>query len=537
MYKRWAWLIAICGCCLAGCSLDAVPDRGNKCPSDPSEQKGISYIIKNDGELCHSDDCPDEYADSFTVGFCPVDIPDCHQNAEKEYYCMIKCPLDQAACDNKCIDSLSNHEHCGAKGNCNEETIGLNYQGKTCKFDEKCQDGECIKTPCTTGKMCNDICTDINTSRENCGECGHQCEIGEFCENGKCQNSTAVCKDNECSYQNTCVIVPEHCGPNCQDCTSIENTVSGGTNCRQSGECYVTHCADGYHIAQDERSCVINTKEECGLPTSSSVENCLKLPFDIVDCVAGKCDSKCGDTSHEYNNTCEPDDDTNCGDHNHNCNVSHGKGKCINKECQLESCETGYHKYNGECEPNTDEHCGEHDINCSSVIKNGTGSCKEAKCTATKCDNDYHLFSGTCEKDDNSHCGDHDKACPSGAICINKTCYAESCNAQTNALTCKDMKSTCRIPAKETGYRCVPFEEINSNCFVNDEGTKASCTYYLSEKRPGVTGKCIYDPSRADPLKKGWKPSGWTCECNSSTAIFELYCFIKTEDKYCCKEP
>ncbi|MBO4349448.1 MAG: hypothetical protein J6A01_00680 [Proteobacteria bacterium] len=537
MYRLRSLTIAALICAITGCSLEDIPARGEKCPPDLTDGKQISFIVKQDNSRCQIDECT-EYADSVTNGFCPPEIYSCYQNSEMDYYCMTTCPAGQVACDTKCIDPKSNEAYCGASGNCNAPKEGDNFKGVICKSDEICKEGKCIKAPCTTGEMCNDICTDLNIDPKNCGECGHQCEIGEFCESGKCKNSTTVCNDNYCSFQNTCINERDHCGPQCLDCTTtIANAAPDSTECRSSGECYVLRCADNYHIAKDNKSCIINSKEECGLPDSTKVENCLSNTFDIVDCVKGQCESKCGESSHEYEGKCEPDDEYNCGKHGNKCQYDNGEPACVQKTCQLKGCKPNYHEYNGTCELDSNDHCGHHDIHCSEAIEHGNGICENGKCKATTCDLDYHEYSGICEKDDDANCDGHGKACPKDATCKEKECLAVKCSESTNALRCLDTSMICRIPMDETNYRCISFVDSNNGCFRNDRKTPARCTYYLSEKRPGVTGNCIYDPAKADPVHSGWTPSGWTCECDSPTKSFELYCLDDKGniDRYCCK--
>jgi hypothetical protein len=40
--------------------------------------------------------------------------------------------------------------------------------------------------PGANEQVCNGMCTNLNTDRNNCGMCGTACGMGHFCFNGKC---------------------------------------------------------------------------------------------------------------------------------------------------------------------------------------------------------------------------------------------------------------------------------------------------------------------------------------------------------------
>ncbi len=237
---------------------------------------------------------------------------------------------------------------------------------------------------------------------------------------------------------------------------------------------------------------------------------------------------------HSFGAGCEKDDNEHCGSHDKACYDEHGTTQCVAGQCQIDTCNDGYHIFETICESDSREHCGSHDIDCTNMT-GGKGECRNGSCAVTTCNADYHLFDNTCEKDDDDHCGDHANKCPIGAVCKDKECLAQTCSEYTNALRCTDTGKICRIPANKSTYECIDESENNANCFVNDKGTPGSCTSYKTQGRDGVTGTCIYDPSKADPDHRGWRTKGWTCECNPSTAEFELHCYINNDYKYCCK--
>lgn len=58
-----------------------------------------------------------------------------------------KCGAEgQVLCSNVCIDPSTNSDHCGAKGNCNTNSVGSgHYKGSKCLPDQLCVDGVCSK--------------------------------------------------------------------------------------------------------------------------------------------------------------------------------------------------------------------------------------------------------------------------------------------------------------------------------------------------------------------------------------------------------
>jgi hypothetical protein len=82
------------------------------------------------------------------------------------------CPTGQGFCNGRCLDVMSNPDHCGT---CD----------KTCDADLGCSNGLCGctrgETACTTG------CVDAKTDRNNCGSCGRVCGGGQECNDGECR--------------------------------------------------------------------------------------------------------------------------------------------------------------------------------------------------------------------------------------------------------------------------------------------------------------------------------------------------------------
>jgi hypothetical protein len=82
------------------------------------------------------------------------------------------CPPGQDVCDSRCVDLLSDVEHCGA---CGAACTG----GSMCAGASGCV--------CPDGlTFCAGACVDLNTSASHCGECGNFCSIGSACNGGTC---------------------------------------------------------------------------------------------------------------------------------------------------------------------------------------------------------------------------------------------------------------------------------------------------------------------------------------------------------------
>lgn len=114
------------------------------------------------------------------------------------------CPDGTFECDGRCVDLLSDPDHCGncatrcprpegAVAQCIDAECSLTCPGlggRSVDFDndpENC--GRCgNRCPGPPGFLtaCPDRCTLIDWDASNCGECGHVCPEGTTCEEGEC---------------------------------------------------------------------------------------------------------------------------------------------------------------------------------------------------------------------------------------------------------------------------------------------------------------------------------------------------------------
>jgi hypothetical protein len=121
------------------------------------------------------------------------------------------------SCENKCVDNLTNPEHCGKCGTkctlpdeicsggtcsckndftrCSNGCFDLKFDeqncgvcGKVCESGYDCINGECVIQ--TGAKLCDNVVKFINKDSENCGDCGVKCTAEQACVNGKCDCPT-----------------------------------------------------------------------------------------------------------------------------------------------------------------------------------------------------------------------------------------------------------------------------------------------------------------------------------------------------------
>ena len=183
---------------------------------------------------------------------------------------------------------------------------------------------------CEAGQIaCGEFCTDPDTDRFNCGECGNVCDLLEECDNGTCkckdpyEDCGGTCVDpridrrncgmcgNECDPLAQCVggrcVCPpgwENCGGKCVDlstdpknCGACGNACTGERLCNGAGECSL-ECEPGYAM--------------CGMPPDRF---CADLDTDVYNC--GECFNACSFYDHSTP-LCD------AGDCDYVCDVGYG---------------------------------------------------------------------------------------------------------------------------------------------------------------------------------------------------------------------
>jgi hypothetical protein len=95
------------------------------------------------------------------------------------------CDSGDTLCGPDCVDLDTNPYNCGQCGvNCTDIANGRS----------KCSYGTCILVACPLrygdcNQVAKDGCEiDLYVDVKNCGECGHACSVGQYCEKGICRN-------------------------------------------------------------------------------------------------------------------------------------------------------------------------------------------------------------------------------------------------------------------------------------------------------------------------------------------------------------
>ncbi|MGI5829929.1 MAG: hypothetical protein ACOX8U_07170 [Bradymonadia bacterium] len=189
-----------------------------------------------------------------------------------------------ATLEKPCVDTV---ELCGnACKNCTENATNASCENGLC-FAKECnkyyhpekRDGHVVCVSNTPVSCAPPTIESVDSSPSNCttlpnaksSYCGEEgyCVITE-CNDGyhivKGQNSDDSCAPNSGF---ACADTTSSQPVNCYE--SITNSVV--TSC-DKGKCIVKECAPGYHIGNDDKSCVANTKSACGLPDSNAIVGC-----------------------------------------------------------------------------------------------------------------------------------------------------------------------------------------------------------------------------------------------------------------------
>ena len=431
------------------------------------------------------------------VVFCPISI-DGHLD-EEDYKLLSGCNLANGTGCTEDMEAFGDMHICkcsdGKTERCGKDNIIKCDGGNTscnCATGENCSEEE-LQT-CNPSLECgddehiyNDACEP--DSIENCGkhdkkcvaengtlacvkkECVvDSCETGYVLDYGKCVAiGDVVCPDMFHVNGDACELdTAENCGKHGNQCPGIEN---GSPACVR-GTCDIS-CNSGYHLydSEDGKICEEDTLLQCGShdrDCGAVLEHAEAFVCDNGSCLATLCEVgyhvheeshkcvineiSCDKDYHLYKNSCEMDDDENCGEHGVLCHDDHGFSVCWERACMSTTCEAGYHvplypdeleKWNPfrscvpDCEKGTHwnhrrEKCVEDDFyNCGEDQRSCryfgmiNGECINGECVATECydrynlvdgecvpcKTGYHGYEGSCEKDTYENCGRHGRKC------------------------------------------------------------------------------------------------------------------------------
>lgn len=469
-----------CGSCGNACDKDEICSNGNcmkyscddpamtLCPfTTGSACKDLSNDVENCG-ICGTS-CEARKPFKTQVIGCVESL--CQYTCEAGF---ANCPASSDTFNCISLESMkSDRAHCGScnnvckddevcsEGSCRKASCGnaclegsecVNRPDKcgpgclNCGEGGSCVDGTCVKASCGNACLSGGVCVNTN---DKCGPGCAKCSPTELCKDGVC---TAVSCENACFDGTICSNTNEKCGTGCQNCSRISGAES--TSC-DNGACVVSKCQTNQHITADKRECAINTDVACGTSTSNVTRDCTKA-------------------------------------------FENGVGTCVNSQCVLGSCASGYNKVGNTC---------------------------------IKCTSNQHFYDagGYCEDDSEANCGSHGRSCASYQSCIAKKCELVNCTAEVEGEACNG--GVCKTTGSTGGsnIQCVDANKRDTECFIDNKAI--SC-----KSRSGATGTCIYDPVLAG--KYAGRSEHWTCECTEATKVFCLStsgsykCTNKSDCKY-----
>jgi hypothetical protein len=160
------------------------------------------------------------------------------------------CDVTEACCDNQCVDTNTDFDHCGI---CTNACI----EGKA----DACFNGQCVcgaEFECPeTQTCCSGACVDTDDDRNNCGACGTICAPNETCVASGCEvcEGVAICGNLCLTEPNACCTADDCSDTICRPAVgcSAENTcqfenAADGTPCgfiEEGDECLQGECIPG----------------------------------------------------------------------------------------------------------------------------------------------------------------------------------------------------------------------------------------------------------------------------------------------------
>ena len=314
-----------CGGCGIKCSEQVKPHAALVSGSEQCVEGKCQFVCQDEGndhyENCGSEGqllCVNKKKDPNHCGTCG------HVCEGDNSFCLngecsaSKCDANQCTVTN-CVNS---NIACGSKClNCNDVMHG---KTTSCSDDGKCKVTECFTGYHLAGAEGNFTCEpNTNTScglfnKANASDCTKMenstagtCNVNE----GKCE---LTCKPTHHLYDNGEKVVCEansttHCLEHGKECTlpSYAKTM----RCNDTAGCVVDECNAGYHIATDDKSCVINSDSSCGSSQSNRTSNCNsahsgwasgKCNKELGTCSLQSCNSEYSDLRNVQLNLCIP---------------------------------------------------------------------------------------------------------------------------------------------------------------------------------------------------------------------------------------
>jgi len=352
-----------------------------------------------------------------------------------------------------------------------EQTI-TNTSGGTVEL--RVEQPNCCPEPSMT--LCEDGCQFYLTDVNNCGGCGIECALDEFCSEGACE---PICPSGQTL-----------CGETCLDLqTDASNCGACGSACDP-----FYRCTDG------------TCEPDCPPGDSLCGDTCVDLQTDASNC--GACGTECGAVYLCSSGTCEPNcppgetvcgqacfdlltDEAHCGACGAACDPLY---RCTAGACEPD-CPPGQILCGSVClDPLTDQnHCGGCGIVCDADEFCGAGTCQPICPGQTLCGD-------TCAdlQSDPLNCGSCGNACGSNQICTSGGCMTcrpprgTACNNQcvnthTDPFNCGGCGNVCDF----------------SNCPSIGQGTCSQGSSCICAPAPLTTGSLL----PFEPVPRSAKPA------------------------------
>ena len=555
------------GKCVSRCD-EVCDENSQECKKDDNNNWTCVEICKpscKDGQMCDKikktcvaiDKCDGECTNSQ---LCDGETKKC---VNKSLICE---GAKNTSCASGCYsaeDLKNNHDNCGGCGNVCGETQYCD--DGTCK-DNACSGNVCTKAGCAnTDTQCGTQCVDCTANAT--GHCDDGKCVIERCdenyhlsESGRCEMNSAIA----CAAQNVSASDVKNCyneignennkvledniycnnNGNCDfSCDNIDESgqyIKIGDACvsRSVSDCNGVDCnsdvVDDENLRLDETACVVSSGNDLtcqyycndGWMFNTETKKCEKVECSVCFCEKQPmicsglnaneiaCNSldicspiSCLDEYHLYDNTCELDNEINCGTHGNSCMKEHVKEAECNRgsgspTCKTKSCETGYYQDGNECKEYDVDNCGSKGTKCSSIVPNATGvSCTvNGNCIATGCNDGYDLQAGSCVKhicnENETKCDSdgkfytcHENSWGAGETCKNgcndSGCLTDGCT--DGEIKCEGAKiSTCTGGAWGAETNCLA--PANATAICNET---SGCGYECNDGYCGKDGGCV----------------------------------------------
>jgi hypothetical protein len=384
--------------------------------------------------------------------FGPNSTPVCNNAA-----CAIVCDPGYADCDNNPTNGCEVHS--------DVDTANCGMCGNVCitpNATPGCTGGQCLIVTCNSGfadcdKQVPDGCeVNVLTSPTNCGMCGTLCNTPfatPACTNGMCTIGQCNTGYLDCNNQviDGCEINGATDLTNCGMCGNVCVVANGTPGCTNS-KCVVAGCNPGFQdcngqVADGCEVNITNSAANCGTCGNACITPNAMPACSNTMCQIGVCNAGFKDCDGQVPDGCEVNiltDPNNCGDCNIKCQIPNGTAACVNGQCQIATCNTGFMDCNNSPADGCETPTGADVNNCGTCghvcnLPNATASCTGGICTIGACNPGYtdcnNQPADGCEvhtDGDPNNCGSCGHFCfvnQGTAGCVGGTCTIAGCNA------------------------------------------------------------------------------------------------------------